>query len=208
MNVLCLDLEGVLVPEIWQAVAAETNIEALNKTTRDIPVYDDLMQARLAVLAEHDLALSAIQAVIADLRPLPGAERFLAWARERFQVAVLSDTFYDFAMPLMAKLGYPLLLCHRLQVKDDRIVGYRLRQADPKRHAVRAFRALNYRVVAAGDSFNDVGMLQEADAGLFFNAPAGVLAQYPDFKAVADYRELASALREWDAVGERDAVGE
>ena len=198
MNVLCLDLEGVLVPEIWQAVAAETGIEALNKTTRDIPVYDDLMQARLAVLAEHDLPLSTIQKVIGGLQPLPGAEQFLAWAQERFQVAVLSDTFYDFAMPLMAKLGYPLLLCHRLQVKDDRIVGYRLRQVDPKRHAVRAFHDMNYRVVAAGDSFNDVSMLQEADAGVFFNAPESVRAQHPDIRAVADYRQLAAALREWE----------
>ena len=196
LNVLCLDLEGVLVPEIWQAVARETGIDALNKTTRDIPVYDDLMRLRLAVLAQHDLALSAIRAVIAGLQPLPGALRFLSWARENFQVAVLSDTFYDFAMPLMAQLGHPLLLCHRLQVEDDRIVGYELRQTDPKRHAVRAFRAMNYRVLAAGDSFNDVSMLQEADAGLFFNAPAGVLTQYPAFKAVTGYRELAAALEQ------------
>ena len=196
MNILCLDLEGVLVPEIWFAVASETGIESLRKTTRDIPVYDDLMRMRLDVLAEHDLTLSAIQSVIAGLQPLPGAARFLAWARERFQVAILSDTFYDFAMPLMAKLGHPLLLCHRLQVQDDRIVGYKLRQADPKRHAVRAFHALHYRVLAAGDSFNDVSMLQEADAGLFFNAPSCVLEQYPGFKAVTGYEELAAALRQ------------
>ena len=194
MDVLCLDLEGVLVPEIWQAVACETGIDALNKTTRDIPIYDDLMRMRLAVLAEHDLALSTIQGIINGLRPLSGASRFLSWARERFQVAVLSDTFYEFAMPLMAKLGYPLLLCHRLEAQDDRIVGYRLRQEDPKRQAVRAFQAMNYRVVAAGDSFNDVSMLQEADAGLFFNAPPAVLARYPDFQTVTDYRELATAL--------------
>ncbi len=195
MNVLCLDLEGVLVPEIWQAVARRTGIAALNKTTRDIPVYDDLMRSRLAILDEHRLRLGTIEDVIGGLDPFPGAVGFMAWAQERFQVAVLSDTFYEFGMPLMAKLGYPLLLCHRLVVQDDRVVGYRLRQQDPKRQAVRAFHAMNYRVVAAGDSFNDVGMLEEADAGLFFDAPPGVLAQYPAFKAVSGYDELKAALQ-------------
>lgn len=194
MDILCLDLEGVLVPEIWQAVARDTGIAALNKTTRDIPVYDDLMRMRLAELARHDLRLPTIQAVIAGLEPLSGAEDFMAWARERFQVVVLSDTFYDFAMPLMAKLGYPVLLCHRLVVEDERIVDYRLRQADPKRHAVRAFHAMNYRVLAAGDSFNDLGMLEEADLGVFFNAPAGVLAAHPGITSVTGYAELQRAL--------------
>ena len=194
MDILCLDLEGVLVPEIWQAVAHRTGIEALAKTTRDIPVYDDLMQMRLAVLAKQNLPLSAIREVVDGLRPLPGALDFLARARQRFQVAVLSDTFYEFGMPLMAKLGHPLLLCHRLIVSDDRITGYRLRQTDPKRQAVRAFRAMNYRVIAAGDSFNDVAMLEEADAGVFFNAPDGVLARHPGYPATGTYAELASAL--------------
>ena len=199
MNVLCLDLEGVLVPEIWQAVARDTGIQALDKTTRDIPVYDDLMQMRLQELSRHDLTLSAIRAVIAGLAPLPGAVEFLAWARRRFQVAVLSDTFYDFAMPLMAKLDHPLLLCHKLVVEDDRITGYRLRQEDPKRHAVRAFRALNYRVLAAGDSFNDVSMLDEADVGIFFNAPLAVRTQHPRFAAVDNYTELRAALTQSEA---------
>ena len=194
MDILCLDLEGVLVPEIWQAVAHSTGIEALNKTTRDIPVYADLMAMRLEVLAREDVRLSGIQGVIAGLDPLPGAEDFMAWARTRFQVVVLSDTFYDFAMPLMAKLGYPVLLCHRLVVEDDRIVDYRLRQEDPKRQAVRALHAMNYRVVAAGDSFNDLGMIEEADAGIFFNAPVGVLAQYPAYRAVTSYAALRTAL--------------
>ena len=194
MNVLCLDLEGVLVPEVWQAVARRTGIDGLNKTTRDIPVYDDLMRARLALLDEHRLRLGTIREVIAGLDPLSGAVEFMAWARRNFQVAVLSDTFYEFGMPLMARLGHPMLLCHRLTVEDDRIVGYRLRQPDPKREAVRAFHALNYRVIAAGDSFNDVSMLQEADVGVFFDAPPAVLAQYPAFKAVADYDELVEAL--------------
>ena len=199
MNVLCLDLEGVLVPEIWQAVARDTGIQALDKTTRDIPVYDDLMQMRLQELSRHDLTLSAIRAVIAGLPPLPGAVEFLAWARRRFQVAVLSDTFYDFAMPLMAKLDHPLLLCHKLVVEDDRITGYRLRQEDPKRHAVRAFRALNYRVLAAGDSFNDVSMLDEADVGIFFNAPLAVRTQHPRFAAVDNYTQLQAALAQSEA---------
>ena len=199
MNVLCLDLEGVLVPEIWQAVARDTGIQALDKTTRDIPVYDDLMHMRLQELSRHDLTLSAIRGVIAGLAPLPGAVEFLAWARRRFQVAVLSDTFYDFAMPLMAKLDHPLLLCHKLVVEDDRITGYRLRQEDPKRHAVRAFRALNYRVLAAGDSFNDVSMLDEADVGIFFNAPLAVRTQHPRFAAVDNYTELQAALAQSEA---------
>ena len=199
MNVLCLDLEGVLVPEIWQAVARDTGIQSLDKTTRDIPVYDDLMHMRLQELSRHDLTLSAIRAVIAGLAPLPGAVEFLAWARRRFQVAVLSDTFYDFAMPLMAKLDYPLLLCHKLVVEDDRITGYRLRQEDPKRHAVRAFRALNYRVLAAGDSFNDVSMLDEADVGIFFNAPLAVRTQHSRFAAVDNYTELQAALAQSEA---------
>ena len=194
MNVLCLDLEGVLVPEVWPAVARHTGIAALTKTTRDIPVYDDLMRMRLAELDRHDVTLSAIRAVIGKLEPLPGAKEFLHWARQRFQLAVLSDTFYDFAMPLMAQLDYPLLLCHRLEVAEDRITGYQLRQDDPKRQAVRAFHAMNYQVVAAGDSFNDVGMLDEADVGFFFNAPAGVLEQYPAFAPVEGYPALAEAL--------------
>ena len=194
MNVLCLDLEGVLVPEIWLAVASNTGIAALNKTTRDIPVYDDLMHMRLQELARHDITLSAIRSVIAGLEPLPGAAEFLAWARQRFQVAVLSDTFYDFAMPLMAKLGHPLLLCHKLVVENDRITGYRLRQEDPKRQAVRAFHALNYRVLAAGDSFNDISMLDEANVGIFFNAPLAIRKQHPAFAAVDNYAELQAVL--------------
>ena len=193
------------MPEVWEAVARCTGIDALRKTTRDIPVYDDLMAMRLGVLARHDLALSTIQRVIAGLEPLPGACDFLAWARSRFQVAVLSDTFYDFAMPLMAKLGHPLLLCHRLKVEDDRIVGYRLRQADPKRQAVRAFQAMNYRVLAAGDSFNDIGMLEEADAGVFVHAPPGVREQYPAFPAVAGLPELRAELAALDAASPQPA---
>ncbi len=196
MNVLCLDLEGVLIPEIWQAVADRTGIDELRKTTRDIPVYDDLMKLRLGVLAEHDLPLSTIQSVIDELDPLPGAPEFLGWARQRFQVAIISDTFYQFAMPLMAKLGWPTLLCHKLVVENDRIVDYRIRQPDPKRHSVRAFKSLNYRVFAAGDSYNDVSMLEEADAGFFFCAPDNVRAEYPQYPHATDYESLMALLEE------------
>lgn len=194
MDVLCLDLEGVLIPEIWQAVAERTGIAELRKTTRDIPVYDDLMQMRLGVLAEHDVALSTIQEVIDTLEPLPGATGFLTWARERFQVAIISDTFYPFALPMMAKLDWPMLLCHRLEVENDRIVGYHIRQPDPKRCSVRAFHDLNYRVLAAGDSYNDVSMLDEADAGFFFCAPDNVRAEFPQYPAAGDYASLQRLL--------------
>ena len=194
MDILCLDLEGVLVPEVWQSVARRTGIEELSKTTRDVPVYDDLMRFRLDVLSRHDLRLSTIRDVVGGLDPLPGATEFLRWARSRFQVAILSDTFYEFGMPLMAKLDHPLLLCHRLTVADDRITGYRLRQDDPKRQAVKAFHSLNYRVLAAGDSFNDTSMLAEADAGIFFNAPANVVREFPQFDSVDSYAALSARL--------------
>jgi phosphoserine/homoserine phosphotransferase len=194
LNVLCLDLEGVLIPEIWPAVAARTGIAELCKTTRDVPVYDDLMQLRLGALSRHDLPLSAIQDVIDALEPLPGAPEFLGWARQRFQVAIVSDTFYQFAMPLMAKLGWPTLLCHQLVIDNDRIVDYRIRQPDPKRRTVQAFKALNYRVLAAGDSYNDVSMLEEADAGFFFCAPDNVRAEFPQYPCAPDYEALKGLL--------------
>jgi phosphoserine / homoserine phosphotransferase len=194
LNVLCLDLEGVLIPEIWPAVAERTGIDELRKTTRDVPVYDDLMQFRLGVLAANDLPLPVIQDVIDGLEPLPGAEEFLAWARRRFQVVIVSDTFYQFGMPMMAKLGWPTLLCHNLVVVDDRIVDYRIRQPDPKRRTVQAFRSLNYRVLAAGDSYNDVSMLEEADAGFFYCAPENVRAEFPQYPFAGDYEALKALL--------------
>lgn len=195
MEVLCLDLEGVLIPEIWQAVAERTEIRELRKTTRDIPVYDELMQLRLGVLAEHDIPMSLIDSVIGELDPLPGAGDFLHWARERYQVAIISDTFYQFARPLMAKLGWPTLLCHQLTVVDDRITGYVIRQPDPKRRSVQAFKGLQYRVLAAGDSYNDIPMLEEADAGFFFCAPDNVLADYPQYPLANSYAELQQLLQ-------------
>ena len=194
LNVLCLDLEGVLVPEIWPAVAEHTGIDELRKTTRDIPVYDDLMQLRLGVLREHELPLALIQDVIDGLEPLPGAPEFLGWARQHFQVAIVSDTFYQFAMPLMAKLGWPTLLCHQLVVEDGHIVDYRIRQPDPKRRTVQAFQSLHYRVLAAGDSYNDVSMLEEADAGYFFCAPENVRTEFPQYPCATDYEGLKRLL--------------
>ena len=194
MNVLCLDLEGVLVPEIWIAVAEATGIAELMKTTRDVPVYDDLMAFRLRILDERGIGLAEIRRVIATLDPLPGASAFLDWARERFQVAIVSDTFYEFGHPMMRKLSHPLLLCHRLVVDGDRIAGYRLRQPDPKRQTIRAFRSLNYRVVAVGDSFNDIAMLEEAEHGFLYRAPSNVVSQYPRFRCAGDYDELRACL--------------
>lgn len=194
MELACLDLEGVLVPEIWIGVAKATGIDDLRLTTRDISDYDELMQHRLRVMAEHSVTLSQIQAVIAEMGPLPGAAEFLDWLRGRFQVVILSDTFYEFGMPLMAQLGFPTLLCHKLEIADDRVVGYRLRQPDAKRAAVRAFHELNYRVVATGDSYNDTAMLGEADAGILFCPPDKVIAEFPQFPVVTDYHQLQLAF--------------
>jgi phosphoserine / homoserine phosphotransferase len=194
VDILCLDLEGVLIPEIWVGVAERTGVAALRKTTRDIPVYDDLMRLRLSVLAQHDLDLATIYAVIDGMEPLPGAAEFLDWARQRFQVAIVSDTFYEFAAPLMRKLGSPMLLCHRLEIENGRISGYRLRQEDPKRRAVRAFQDMNYRVLAAGDSYNDIPMLEQADHGFFFAVPDYIAERYPGFPRARDYAELGALL--------------
>ena len=194
MNVLCLDLEGVLVPEVWQAVAHATQVDALLKTTRDIPVYDDLMQYRLELLREHNITYSQIAEEIGKLAPLPGAVEFLRWARQHFQAAIISDTFYEFAAPLMAQLDQPFLLCHKLEIVEDRIVDYHIRQQDPKRRSVQAFKSLDYTVFAAGDSFNDVTMLEEADYGFFFQAPVNVCEQFPQYKRAEDYAALQSFL--------------
>ena len=190
-------MEGVLIPEIWEAVAVSTGVDGLKKTTRDIPIYDDLMSYRLRLLGQNHITLSQIQRDIEKMDPLPGAIDFLGWAKERFQVAIISDTFYEFAMPLIAKLGDPMLLCHHLLLDGDKIVGYRLRQNDPKRCSVRAFKSLDLKVVAAGDSFNDVSMLQEADAGFFFKAPEAVVDQYPEFELADNYEDLKTLVETW-----------
>ena len=193
-SIVVLDLEGVLVPEIWIAVAERTGIEALRRTTRDEPDYDVLMRYRLDLLDEHGLGLSAIQDVIGGLSPLPGAADFVAALREQGQLVILSDTFEEFAQPLMRQLGWPTILCHHLLSTDDRVTGYQLRMADPKRGAVLALQGLNYRVVAAGDSYNDTSMLLAADAGFLFHAPANVIAEFPQLRALDTYDELLEAV--------------
>ncbi|MFT5321347.1 MAG: phosphoserine/homoserine phosphotransferase [Pseudohongiellaceae bacterium] len=193
MEIACLDLEGVLIPEIWINFAEKTGIEALRATTRDIPDYDQLMQQRLRLLDEHKLGYKEIQEVISTLEPLEGAVEFINWLKENFQVVILSDTFYEFSQSLMRQLGFPTLLCHRLEISEDgRVVDYKIRQKDPKRQSVKAFHGLNYRVIAAGDSYNDTTMLAEADQGILFMAPDNVIAEFPQFPAVDTYDDLKS----------------
>ena len=193
--IACLDLEGVLVPEIWINVAERTGIAALRRTTRDEPDYDKLMRGRLAILDQHGLTLRDIQAVIETMAALDGAPAFLDWLRSRTPVIILSDTFNEFAAPLMRKLGFPTLFCNALEVDGGgRVTGYRLRIADGKRQAVEALRALNFRVVAAGDSYNDTTMLAAADAGILFRPPANVVADFPQFPVTTTYAELQAAF--------------
>lgn len=193
-TVVTLDLEGVLVPEIWIAVAERTGIDALRRTTRDEPDYDVLMRYRLDLLAQHGLSMSLVTDVIGGLQPLPGAKAFLDVLRSRSQVILLSDTFEQFAAPLMVQLGMPTVFCHRLVVDADRIVDYRLRQPDQKRRSVQALHSLEYKVIAAGDSYNDTSMLAEADAGFLFRAPRNVIDEFPEFPAVDDYDELLELI--------------
>lgn len=196
MEIVCLDLEGVLVPEIWINFAKRTGIKALEATTRDIPDYDVLMRQRLRILDEHKLGLDDIQAVIADMGPLPGAADFVEWVREHFQLIILSDTFYEFAHPLMRQLGWPTLMCHKLETDDSgRITHYVLRQPDQKREAVKALHGLKYRVIAAGDSYNDTNMLSEADRGILFDAPENVIREFPQFPVTRSYEELKAEIR-------------
>ena len=191
LEIACLDLEGVLIPEIWIGFAEKTGIEELRATTRDIPDYDVLMQQRLKLLRQHGLGMADIQEVIATMKPMPGALDFVEWLKERFQVVILSDTFYEFSHPLMRQLNFPTLFCHHLVANaDGNIVDYQLRQQDPKRASVKAFHGLNFKVIAAGDSYNDTSMLAEADAGILFKAPDNVIAEFPQFPAVTEYDEL------------------
>jgi phosphoserine/homoserine phosphotransferase len=197
MQVVCLDLEGVLVPEIWIAFAERTGIPEFRRTTRDEPDYDKLMRWRLALLRQHGLKLADIQAVIAGMAPLPGAREFLDALRAHFQLIILSDTFYEFADPLMQQLGRPTLFCHRLLADAQGFVAeYRLRQSDQKRHAVEALRSLNFKVIAAGDSYNDTAMLGAADAGFLMHAPAHIAAQFPQYPQHDTYDALLASITE------------
>jgi phosphoserine/homoserine phosphotransferase len=194
-SIVTLDLEGVLVPEIWIAVAEKTGIPELRRTTRDEPDYDKLMKGRLTILDQHGLKLGDIQSVIATLRPLEGARDFLDELRAMVQVIILSDTFEEFAKPLMQQLGWPTLFCHKLEVENGRIVNYRLRQPNQKQKSVAALKNLNYYLVSAGDSFNDTAMLAEADIAFFFRAPAAIQKQFPQFKAVETYADLMALMK-------------
>jgi phosphoserine/homoserine phosphotransferase len=195
VQIVCLDLEGVLVPEIWIAFSERTGIPELRRTTRDEPDYDKLMRGRLEILRRNGLGLADIQKVIAGLRPLPGAREFLDDLRKGYQVVILSDTFYEFGMPLMAQLGMPTLFCHRLETDAQGFVAaYHLRMPEQKRASVEAFRALQFRVIAAGDSYNDTAMLRAAHAGILFRPPANVVAEFPEFPTVHDYTALRLAI--------------
>ncbi len=195
MRVACLDLEGVLVPEIWQAVAATTGIAELNLTTRDIPDYNELMHRRLHILETHDVTIDQIEAVIGTLTPLPGARDFMDELRSHTQVVILSDTYQEFASPLMAQLDWPTLFCNSLSIDEaGRIRDYHLRQDQGKLHAVRAFKSMNLSVYAAGDSYNDLSMIIEADAGAFFRPPDSIVQEHPQIPVVNDYKGLLEFL--------------
>lgn len=194
-KIACLDLEGVLVPEIWIGVADKTGIKELRATTRDIPDYSKLMRMRLDVCDQNGLTLQDISEVISKMLPLEGAEEFLSWLREKFQVVILSDTFYQFAYPLMKQLNFPALFCHNLDVDDSgRITDFKLRIKDQKKQAVKAFHSLGFQVIAAGDSYNDIPMLSEADKGILFCPPQNVIDEFSQFLITKDYTELRAAF--------------
>ena len=196
MEVICLDLEGVLLPEIWKGVANKTGIKELELTTRNIPDYNELMSNRLRIMKQNQLDLSVLQEVVSQLEPLTGAKDFLDWLRTEFQVVILSDTFYEFAKPLIAQLGWPTLFCHHLEVENDnKITGYRLRMEDHKRMAVQSLKKLNFNVKAAGDSYNDISMLKAADEGYLFNAPSSIIKEFGEFPTFNNYDELKYYLK-------------
>ena len=202
MELACLDLEGVLIPEVWINFAERTGIEALRATTREVPDYDELMTMRLGILEKHKLGIADIQEVIDGMDPLPGAAEALDWLRQNFQVVILSDTFYEFAEPFMRKLGWPTLLCHKLEIDESGMIrDYKIRQPDPKRASVQAFHSLKYRIIATGDSYNDTSMLSEADAGILFRPPQNVIDEFPQFPVAREYDELQA---EFASASERD----
>lgn len=195
MHVVCCDLEGVWVPEVWINVSVKTGIDALKLTTRDIKDYDQLMKYRLKILDEHNLKLKDIQDVISTIRPLDGALEMINWLKSVTRLIVVSDTFTEFAEPLIRQLDYPLLFCHSLEVDaNNRIVGYKLRQKEPKRQVIRALKSLNYTVIAFGDSYNDVGMLQEADKAFLYRPPKNVMDEFPQFPVATNYKEMKELL--------------
>jgi phosphoserine / homoserine phosphotransferase len=195
VQLVCLDLEGVLIPEIWIEFAERTGIPELRRTTRDEPDYDKLMKYRLALLEQHKLGLPDIQKVIADMGPMPGAKAFLDALREDYQVIILSDTYYEFAMPMMRQLGMPTLFCHKLEANAQGfLVNYHLRMPNQKKESVKRFKEINFKVIAAGDSYNDTAMLAEAHAGILFHAPENVIREFPQFAVTNTYDELRAAI--------------
>ena len=192
---LCLDFEGVLIPEIWQCLAKEVNSDDLMLTTQDLKDYDELMSLRMKVVNEKNIKLSDIQKIVRDIDPFDGAQEFLDWARSKFQVTIVSDTFYELAWPLVEKLNYPTIICHHLEIKDDRIIDYSLRHN--KQKVIEALLSLNFGVLAAGDSYNDIDMLQTADAGIFFQAPDHIKEEFPDLLIADNHEELKAHLLEY-----------
>ena len=195
MEIVCFDMEGTLTPEIWEQIASNTGIEEFNKTTRDIPDYSDLMDFRLKVMKENNLRFSDIQKASGELELLDGAAEFLSRIRENFQVVILSDTFHEIAKPLMRKMGFPLLLCHNLEVNNDEVISYKLRHKQAKKQAILSFQSIGYRCIAAGDSFNDIQMFEVAESGFFINAPDKISSQYPDIPSFHNYDDLENAIK-------------
>ena len=194
MEIVCFDMEGTLTPEIWERVALRTGIDEFNKTTRDIPDYSELMDFRLDVMRSNNLKLSDIQEASSELELLPGAYNFLQKIRQNFQVVILSDTFHEIAKPLMEKMGFPLLLCHNLDVVNDEIISYKLRNKKAKKQAIKSFQSIGYRCLAAGDSYNDLQMFEVADKSFFINAPDKISSSYPEIPSFDNYTDLESAI--------------
>ena len=194
MEIVCFDMEGTLTPEIWERVALRTGIDEFNKTTRDIPDYSELMDFRLNVMRSNNLKLSDIQEASSELELLPGAYNFLQKIRQNFQVVILSDTFHEIAKPLMEKMGFPLLLCHNLDVVNDEIISYKLRNKKAKKQAIESFQSIGYRCLAAGDSYNDLQMFEVADKSFFINAPDKISSSYPEIPSFDNYTDLESAI--------------
>ena len=195
MKYLCLDFEGVLIPEIWQYVAKEIGSKELMLTTQDLKDYDELMQLRMKVVNEKNIKLSDIQEIVKTMNPFDGAEAFLDWARFHFQVSIVSDTFYELAWPLVEKLKFPNIICHHLNIVDNKIEGYQLRQQNNKQKVVEALKSLNFEVYAAGDSYNDINMLSEADLGIFFKAPEHIKTEFPKLLTADSHEELKTILK-------------
>jgi phosphoserine/homoserine phosphotransferase len=196
MEIVCFDMEGTLTPEIWERVALRTGIDEFNKTTRDIPDYSELMDFRLDVMRSNNLKLSDIQEASSELELLPGAYNFLQKIRQNFQVVILSDTFHEIAKPLMEKMGFPLLLCHNLDVVNDEIISYKLRNKKAKKQAIESFQSIGYRCLAAGDSYNDLQMFEVADKSFFINAPDKISSSYPEIPSFDNYTDLESAIED------------